>query len=45
MQPDLSELPQKVLSTYKKCIESKDVLYYPSDVIPEDNPLKVRMSL
>lgn len=34
-------LPTKVLATYKKCLESGEVKYYPSEVIQEKNELKV----
>lgn len=35
------KLPDRLLDTYSKCIESKEVLYYPSEVTKEDNELRV----
>ena len=35
------KLPDRLLDTYVKCIESKDVLYYPSEVTKEHNDLRV----
>lgn len=38
-------LPDAVLSTYMKCIGTKQVLYYPSEVQKEDNILKTEIRL
>jgi hypothetical protein len=35
------KLPDRLLETYIKCIEAKEVLYYPSEVTKEDNELRV----
>lgn len=35
------KLPDRLLDTYLKCIASKDVLYYPSEVTREANELRV----
>lgn len=35
------KLPDRLLTTYLKCIASKDVLYYPSQVTREANELRV----
>lgn len=34
-------LPERILDTYVKCIEAKEVLYYPSEVTKEHNELRV----
>lgn len=39
--PLSDKLPDRVLDTYIKCINAKDVLYYPSEVTRENNELRV----
>merc|ERR1712093_164842 len=39
------DLPSKVLKVYRACIDSKEVLYYPSEVTKERNELKTEIRL